>query len=126
MSRSSSAAVQRPGHPASVQARVACEPEGLGERVPVRALERGRARGPAQGPGPGPAGQAEPLRYHTLACQRRLAAGSRLELVWAGRGHAGRRATARKRWSFQVREAFAASFSCERENAQAACLPIRP
>jgi hypothetical protein len=67
------------------------------------------------------------LRYHTLACQRRLAAGSRLELVVEpGLTPGGVRATARKSWSYQVREAFAASFSCERENAQAACLPIRP
>ncbi|REN13972.1 hypothetical protein DSI41_17475, partial [Mycobacterium tuberculosis] len=27
---------------------------------------------------------------------------------------------------FQVREPFAVSFTCERENAQAACLPLRP
>ncbi|MEN9398872.1 MAG: hypothetical protein RLZ81_3402, partial [Pseudomonadota bacterium] len=30
------------------------------------------------------------------------------------------------RFDFQVREPFAANFNCERENAQAACLPIRP
>ena len=31
-----------------------------------------------------------------------------------------------RRLSFQVREPFAVSFTCERENAQAACLPLRP
>jgi hypothetical protein len=31
-----------------------------------------------------------------------------------------------KRFDYKVREPFAAEFSCERENAQAACLPIRP
>src|SRR5690606_17817862 len=31
-----------------------------------------------------------------------------------------------RRLSFEVREPFAASFSCERENAQAACLPLKP
>lgn len=31
-----------------------------------------------------------------------------------------------RRLEFQVREPFAASFTCERENAQAACLPLRP
>jgi hypothetical protein len=34
--------------------------------------------------------------------------------------------TTERRYNFQVREPFAVSFSCERENAQAACLPIRP
>jgi hypothetical protein len=34
--------------------------------------------------------------------------------------------TVEKRFNYKVREPFAASFSCERENAQAACLPIRP
>jgi hypothetical protein len=125
MSRSSSAAVQRPGHPASVQARVACEPEGLGERVPVRALSAAereallKALGLAGRPGRAPALPHPGLPAPT---GRRRA----WSWWWAGRGHAGRRATARKSWSFQVREAFAASFSCERENAQAACLPIRP
>jgi hypothetical protein len=31
-----------------------------------------------------------------------------------------------KRFTFTVREPFSVSFNCERENAQAACLPIRP
>ena len=31
-----------------------------------------------------------------------------------------------KRFTFTVREPFSANFSCERENAQSACLPIRP
>lgn len=31
-----------------------------------------------------------------------------------------------KRFNFKVREPFAVSFTCEPENAQSACLPIRP
>ena len=50
-----------------------------------------------------------------------------MQLVW-GRvsSPSGVAGTVEKRFTFQVRAPFVAEFSCERENAQAACLPIRP
>ena len=41
-------------------------------------------------------------------------------------GAPGIASTVERRFDFQVREPFAADFQCERENAQSACLPIRP
>jgi hypothetical protein len=34
--------------------------------------------------------------------------------------------TIEQRYSYQVRKPFSAEFSCERERANAACLPVRP
>jgi hypothetical protein len=69
-----------------------------------------------------------PLQYATLACNRRLTAGKAMKLVF-GAGVATPNGVASRqdrRFEYRVREPFAAEFSCERENAQAACLPIRP
>ena len=70
----------------------------------------------------------------TLACNRRLAPSAKVQLVFGkgvstpplGNNAAGVPNSVEKRFNFQVREPFAATFSCERENAQSACLPIRP
>ncbi|MES2423441.1 MAG: MG2 domain-containing protein, partial [Pseudomonadota bacterium] len=112
----------------SLQDHVWCTSDTLGERIPVRLItgkprdELLASRGLA-----GPAAN-EPLRYATLACNRTLSPASRGQLVY-GQGVAtpsGLPNKVEKRFDFQVREPFSASFSCERENAQAACLPIRP
>lgn len=123
MLRLSGAATQ-----ASVREHVWCDLEDVGERVPVRLVEGQereallRARGLAQD------AAREPLRYPTLACARRATAGSSLQLVFdqgvaTPSGVANRVA---RRFRYEVRQPFSAEFSCERENAQAACLPIRP
>ena len=103
-----------------------CEVEGLGEAVPVRAL---------------PAAERDALlkarrldkqadRTLVLACSRPLPNKAKLRLVW-GKGIAARNApqvltTVEQRFDFRVRDAFAADFSCERERANAPCMPIRP
>jgi uncharacterized protein YfaS (alpha-2-macroglobulin family) len=112
----------------SVRAHVWCAIEGVGERVPVRLID-GEARTAllASQRLDKPAAK-DPLRFVTLACNRRLPAASKLQIVF-GKGIAtpsGVAGTVEKRFAYTVREPFNVSFSCERENAQAACLPIRP
>ncbi|GAA6121892.1 MG2 domain-containing protein [Acidovorax sp. FG27] len=113
---------------ASVLAHVWCVADGVGERIPVRAVEGKDREALLKSQGlEGPAAK-EPLRYATLSCNRRLTSGSKVQLVY-GRGVAtpsGVANNVEKRYAYQVREPFSADFSCERENAQAACLPIRP
>ncbi len=113
---------------ASVQANVWCAAEGLGERVPVKLIEGKEREELLKSLSLDKAAAREPLRYVTLTCNRRLTPSSKVSLVF-GRGVATPSGVANsvdKRFEFQVREPFAANFSCERENAQAACLPIRP
>ena len=146
-----------PADPATVVANVWCAVDGLGEKVPVRLIE-GRERADMLAlKGLDKAAARTPLRFVTLTCNRRLAAGGKMQLVYGkgvstpatdstgraskagseaqsaaggkGTDKADGRALANrieKRFAFQVREPFTASFSCERENAQAACLSIRP
>ncbi len=113
---------------ASVQAHVWCAVQGLGERVPVRLIEGSDRAALLKSQYLDKQAAKDPLRFVTLACNRRFTPDSEVSIVF-GKGVAtpsGVANTVEKRFDFQVREAFAASFSCERENAQAACLPIRP
>ncbi|HYE41525.1 MAG TPA: alpha-2-macroglobulin, partial [Ramlibacter sp.] len=117
-----------PATPASLQAGVSCQVEGLGERVPVRLLTAREREDLLKALHLDRAAARDPLRYATLACNRRLPPNARVQLVY-GRGVAtpsGVANSVERRFDFQVREPFAATFGCERENAQAACLPIRP
>lgn len=112
----------------SVQEHVWCVLEGVGERVDVQpvvgkpraellralALEKAAAQ--------------QPQQYLVLACRRRLPSGTRMQLVF-GAGVAtpsGVVNRVEKRFDYRVRAPFEAQLRCERENAQAACLPIRP
>ncbi len=117
-----------PATQASLLAHVWCVADGVGERIPVRAIEGRDRQALLQSQGLEKAAAKEPLRYATLACNRRLSSGSQVQLVY-GAGVAtpsGVASTGEKRYTYKVREPFAADFACERENAQAACLPIRP
>jgi len=117
-----------PATTASVQANVWCTMEGVGERVPVRLIEGAQRAEILKTLGLEKSAAKEPLQYATLACNRRFTSGSRIQIVF-GKGVAtpsGVANTVEKRFDFKVREPFSAEFSCERENAQAACLPIRP
>jgi len=108
----------------SVQRHAYCEIAGVGERVPV-ALIAGATRdailkavdlAPQQ------------ARVVTLKCARPVAPESKLTLVW-GAGIAtasGVASSAERRLGYVVRPAFSASFTCERVNARADCLPMRP
>jgi hypothetical protein len=112
---------------ASVRKNAWCEVEGLGERVPVRVIEGAEreqtVKALRRDTGPGGA-------LVLLACQRPLPADVGVRLVWgAGIAAAGqpqlvsRRA---QRYGWKVRPRFLAEFTCERENATAPCLPLRP
>ncbi|HEY8358128.1 MAG TPA: alpha-2-macroglobulin, partial [Ramlibacter sp.] len=117
-----------PATPQSLQQFVSCSVEGLGERVPVRLLAPAEREALFKALNMDKAAAKEPQRYVALACNRRLPPNARVQLVY-GKGVAtpsGVANSVEKRYDFTVREPFAVSFSCERENAQAACLPIRP
>ena len=117
-----------PATPASVQEHVWCAAEGLGERIPVRLVAGDDRAALLKGQGLDRQAAQAPLSFATLACNRRLAPGSKLQLVW-GAGVAtpsGMANRVEKRFDFTVREPFSAELRCERENAQAGCLPIRP
>ncbi|QXL84490.1 alpha-2-macroglobulin [Comamonas sp. NLF-1-9] len=113
---------------ASIAEHVWCDLEGVGERVPVRAIDGAEREALLRARQLWEAAQKAPLRYPVLTCARRAAPDSHLELVYdqgvsTPSGIANRVA---RRYKFTVRAPFSAEFSCERENAQAACLPIRP
>ena len=112
----------------SLQQHMWCTAEGVGERIPVRLIEGKERDELLKHRGWDKAAAKNPLQYATLACNRRLTAGTTMKLVF-GAGIATPNGVASrqdKRFEYRVREPFAAEFSCERENAQAACLPIRP
>ncbi|MFT3821918.1 MAG: MG2 domain-containing protein [Rubrivivax sp.] len=107
--------------------RAWCEVEGLAEKLPLKLIagaEREaivKARRLDKQPAD---------RVLVVGCGRPLPAQARLRLVW-GKGIAARAApqvvtTVEQRFDFRVREAFHAEFSCERERANAPCMPIRP
>ncbi len=103
-----------------------CEVENLGEKLPVK-LVTGAPRDALL--------KARRLdkqadRVVVVGCGRPLANEAKLRVVW-GKGIAARNdakvvTSIEQRFDFQVRKAFTAEFSCERERANAPCLPIRP
>jgi uncharacterized protein YfaS (alpha-2-macroglobulin family) len=112
----------------SIQASAWCSMEGLGERIGVRLLEGAQRDELLKALRMDQQAARAPLTIATLACNRRLTPGSKLQLV-VGKGLAtpsGVVTKVDKRFNFTVRDAFTAELRCERENAQAACLPIRP
>jgi hypothetical protein len=71
---------------------------------------------------------AQQARAVTLQCARPVPVDAKLSLLW-GPGIAtpsGIATTAARRLVYLVRPPFTASFNCERENARAHCLPVRP
>ncbi len=114
--------------PASALANIWCAVDGLGERVPVEAVA-GEARAALlKTLGLEQEAAREPQRILSLRCTRRLTPATRVQIVY-GKGVAtpsGVTNQVERRFAFKVREPFSASVSCERENAQAACMPIRP
>ena len=118
----------------SILDHVWCEVDSLGERVPVRLIDGPQRDALLKSQHLTKLAAREPLSFVTLTCNRRLTPATKVQLVYGkgvstpalGGGGTGIPNTVEKRFSFQVREPFAASFSCERENAQSACLPIRP
>ncbi|MGV8805466.1 MAG: alpha-2-macroglobulin family protein [Polaromonas sp.] len=112
----------------SLSEHVWCEADDLGERIPVRLIEGQEREALLKSQRLDKDAAKAPLSIATLACNRRLTPASQVQLVY-GRGVStpgGVANTVEKRYAFKVREPFSASFACERENAQSACLPIRP
>ncbi|WP_077000885.1 MG2 domain-containing protein [Variovorax sp. KK3] len=112
----------------SVRGNVWCQADGVGERIPVKLVEGEQRQALLKAFGRDREAEKTPLRFVTLQCNRRLTPGGRLQLVY-GKGVAtpsGVANSVERRLSFQVREPFAVSFTCERENAQSACLPLKP
>ncbi|QTN30739.1 alpha-2-macroglobulin [Rhodoferax sp. AJA081-3] len=119
---------------ASVQANVWCSVEGLGERVAIRLIDGKDRAALLKSQGLEAAAAKDPLSFITMACNRTLTPSAKVQIVFgqgvstpaSGSNANGVANSVEKRFNFQVREPFAATFSCERENAQSACLPIRP
>nr|WP_218628206.1 MG2 domain-containing protein [Variovorax sp. dw_954] len=112
----------------SLLANMWCQAEGIGERIPVVALADADRAALLQSMSATERAAKEPLRFATVRCNRTLPPSAKVQLVY-GAGVATPSGVANKverRFAFQVREPFAVSFTCERENAQAACLPLRP
>lgn len=125
---------------ASVQRNAWCEAEGIGERIALQVVEgpareqvlRRQGRYGAAGPA-GARDAAALARFVLLACRRAFAPDARVRLVFgpgiaslASAGQAPLLTRERQQWQWQVRPPFAAEFTCERENAAAPCLPLRP
>lgn len=142
-------ALDAPAAPASVEKSAYCAVDGIGERIPLKVL-RGAERAAVlkeqrrigysyysilwkDGEWSGVRVRDKSLEkaeeFVTLAkCRRRLPPATRVELVW-GQGiatAAGIGTPAEQRLAFQVRPSFTARAECERVNAQAGCLPMRP
>jgi uncharacterized protein YfaS (alpha-2-macroglobulin family) len=114
-----------PATPESVLANSWCEVEGIGERIAVRPVS-GEARAAVLKALRVKPAEAE--RHLLLACTRPLPPLAKLRLVWgAGIAAAANPSVltrAPQRLRFEVRPRFSAEFSCEREKAQAPCMPL--
>ncbi len=117
----------------SIQENVWCSAENLRERVPVKLIAGKERDDLLKSQNLGKAAAKDPLQFVTLTCNRRLTPGSKMQLIYgkgvrtpprsAGTAN-GVANTTEKRFDFKVREPFSATFNCERENAQSACLPL--
>lgn len=104
-----------------------CEVQGIGERVPVVWVE-GAPRAALLKSQQIKDKDAE--RVAVLTCQRPLPPAAGVKLVW-GPGIAAANnpkivTREPRRFEWQVRERFTAEFTCERERAEAPCIPLRP
>ncbi len=110
----------------TVLAHARCEIEGIGERVPVR-IVTGAVRDEVL---KARRLQKDAAQWLLVACQRPLPPATPMRLVW-GAGIASEAnpqvlTRTEQRYDFRVRPPFTAEFSCERERAEAPCMPIRP
>ncbi|KAI3598391.1 Large extracellular alpha-helical protein [Cupriavidus necator H850] len=113
---------------ASVREHAWCQAQGLGERIPVRLLAGKERDAVLDAIHWERIAKQAPDAVHLLACQQRLPAAARMQLV-LGAGIATPSGVAtrdERRFDYTVRDPFTASFSCEREHAQSPCTPLRP
>ncbi|MBR6975366.1 MAG: alpha-2-macroglobulin, partial [Ottowia sp.] len=114
--------------PQSVLEHVWCAMDGVGERIPVRIIEGEERTAALRGGWMLRAAEKDPGRYMVLTCQRRFTPGAKVRMVF-GAGVAAANGTPSGKEltdTWDVRAPFTATMSCERENANAPCLPIRP
>ena len=101
-----------------------CEFAGVGERVPVKVVTGATRDAVLRAVGLVP----QQARSVALRCTRPVAPDSKMTLVW-GKGIAtttGVASTDDRRLDYAVRSPFKATFTCERVNSRADCLPMRP
>jgi len=113
-----------PATDASVREHIWCESSALGNRIPVKNVDAATRTALLKRFDL----QKQAARVLTLQCQQALPSGTKAQLVY-GKGVASPSGIANdveRRFDFTVRDPFAASFSCERENAKAPCTPLRP
>ncbi|HEY4317202.1 MAG TPA: MG2 domain-containing protein [Herbaspirillum sp.] len=109
---------------ASVRDHVYCEAEGIHERIPAQAVDPASRKQLLAAF----AEDIDPARVVTLQCQQRLPNDAAVTLTWdKGIATPSGIATSRPQlFKYTVRAEFRADFSCQRENANAACSPILP
>ncbi|WP_449370972.1 alpha-2-macroglobulin family protein [Thiomonas sp.] len=118
----------------SVSEHVHCQIQGLGERVAVQAITGAQRKAliaaveKSEEIDLSELEAEQPQALLTLRCARRFPAGGEVALVY-GAGVStpgGLTNKVERRYEYRVREPFAATFRCERMNAQADCVPLKP
>jgi uncharacterized protein YfaS (alpha-2-macroglobulin family) len=113
-----------PATPESVQQHAYCAATGIGERIGIQILTGAVRDAILQNVHL----VAQKERALVVRCQRPLPEDADVTLVW-GKGIAaasGVPTTSERKLAYHTRPPFTANFTCERENEQASCLPIRP
>ncbi|AYZ62311.1 alpha-2-macroglobulin [Burkholderia multivorans] len=113
-----------PAEARSALANIWCEAAGIGNRIPVANADADTRRALLDHFDL----KQDAARVLTLSCAQALPSSAKMQLVY-GKGVASPSGIANdteRRFDFTVRAPFAASFSCERENAKAPCTPLRP
>ncbi|MCA1938234.1 MAG: hypothetical protein LDL29_06125, partial [Dechloromonas sp.] len=108
-----------PLDPASLNDRLWCEADGVGQRIPARPVAATIRQEVLR--------QANmPDHAIVVACSENLPAGRKMKLVWGKGIKAANGTPGDKEQSFvyPVREPFIANLSCEREKAGAPCSPL--
>lgn len=112
---------------ASLQQHVHCQASDVGEQIPVRRLETADTQTILKALDLSEDAQQQPGHYVALMCQRRMTAGSSMQLVY-GKGVATAQGMMNREsthFDFEVRQPFQADVQCERERANTGCLPVR-
>ncbi len=121
---------------ASVKSGAWCALEGVAERVPLKLIEGKEREQLIQTVlGMRPRGGAALARYEdseramlAVQCAQAATPKTKMAIVWGAgiQSVNGIRQSTTRRLEYAVRDVFTATMSCERENAQAPCTPIRP
>ena len=112
---------------ASVQATSSCRAEGIGETLPTVLVDGKERSDILNSRWFAKTAEQHPNRYVLLRCNRTLPASANLTLqIGSYRSTGGQVNKTPRKFELSVRNPFEVEFSCERPNAQAACLPIRP